>query len=151
MKWEKELQKDVIEWDVVNWSRAVSFWPLDELAGKSLRVLELGARRGGLSLLFAQMGIADDDGIIICSDLTGPSADARVLHEKYHAEDRVSYAAVDAVKFDERDAYDVICFKSVLGGIGYNDNRRALGRLDQAFDRFLPEKEKYIISVSAQK
>jgi len=232
MRWEERFQKDVIEWDVPNWSRAVDFWPLDEFAGKSLRVLELGARRGGLSLLFAKKGLADD-GNIICSDLSGPSAEACVLHKKYHVENHISYAAVDAVKLDEQDAYDIICFKSVLGGIGHNDNKQAqktaihncwralkpggyllfaenltstrvhqalrrkfnawgtswryitidealhfcqefsrisyrcfgffgtlgrnegqrcvLGQVDRIFDRFLPERAKYIISVSAQK
>ncbi len=40
-------------------------------------------------------------------------------------EKQISYAAVDAVKLEAREEYDVICFKSVLGGIGYGNNRAA--------------------------
>lgn len=128
MKWTKALQKDVLEWDTVNWGRAVDFWHLESICKKGpLRVLDVGARRGGLSLLFGvlnQCRIANCINII-CSDLTNPSEQAKPLHQKYGLTDYISYAAVNAVTLDTVEEYDIICFKSVLGGIGYGDNKTA--------------------------
>lgn len=125
MEWTKEFRRDVVEWDTVNWSRAIDFWNVDGLlAAGASRVLDLGARGGGLSLLFAQRA-ASNDIKVVCSDLTEPSKTAGSLHQKYGVTDRISYAAVDATKISESEAYDVICFKSVLGGVGYQDNKEA--------------------------
>ncbi len=128
MKWTKEFQQDVLEWDTVNWRRAVDFWDVASICqGKSLRVLDVGARSGGLSLLFGcagQEGIADYTSIV-CSDLSNPSETAGPLHQKYGLESRVSYAVVNAVELEAVEEYDVVCFKSVLGGIGYGDNKAA--------------------------
>ena len=108
---DKVLLRDVIEWDTVTWGRAVDFW-------QAAHVLDIGSRGGGLSLMFAQMGCQ-----VRCTDLENPKETAAPLHQRYGVEDRISYAAVNAVKLDAIEEYDIICFKSVLGGIGYGDNR----------------------------
>ena len=74
--------KDIVEWDVVNWSRAISFWEKDihdkDLTGK--KVLDIGGRNGGISLFFALKGCN-----VICSDINKDGFQkARALHEKYN-------------------------------------------------------------------
>lgn len=64
-------------------------------------------------------------GTITCSDLSDPRGSASPLHKRYGVEDRITYAAVDATKLDACEVYDVICFKSVLGGVGHHDNKAA--------------------------
>jgi len=76
------------------------------------QALELGAAKGGLSLYLSLKG-AD----VICSDVNSPELRARQLHQRY-ALKGVSYQAIDARKLPFSDAsLDVVCFKSVLGGI----------------------------------
>lgn len=104
-----------VEWDVANWARALNFW---ESYGRSIaqtRALEVGSRGGGLSLWLAERGAAS----VTCSDLAGPEPAAAVLHAiRGVPKEVVSYRAIDATAISERDAYDLIVFKSVLGGIG---------------------------------
>ena len=112
----KEFMGDVIEWDITNWWRAVSFWdnvyPMDDLSGK--KVLDIGGWNGGLSLYFALKG-AD----VICSDVNENGFDrARILHKKYHVQKRISYECIDATKIPYKSYFDNVCFKSVCGGWG---------------------------------
>jgi SAM-dependent methyltransferase len=105
-----------VQWDVRNWSRALDFWieTCRPSAFSGADVLEVGSRDGGLSLWFAEQGAAR----VVCSDLGGPSAAARALHADSGESDRVEYAAIDATEIGLEDAFDVVAFKSVLGGIG---------------------------------
>ncbi len=109
------LLKDVVEWDVENWSRALEFWK--ERA--SLRVpstcLEIGARRGGLSLWLALQGHN-----VVCSDLTDNSEIASPLHRRYGVSDRIRYEAIDATAIPYENHFDAIAFKSVLGGVAWD-------------------------------
>lgn len=115
----KELIRDIVEWDTKNWWRAIEFWGINEeksLKGK--KVLDIGGRNGGLSLYWALRG-AD----VICSDLNESGFEqAKKLQKKYGVEKRVSYERIDATKIPYKGEFDIICFKSVLGGVGYNDN-----------------------------
>ena len=111
---DKEFMQDVIEWDIKNWWRAISFWeevyPMQDLSGK--KVLDIGGRNGGLSLYFALKG-AD----VICSDIREDGfAKARELHKKYNVQQKVTYEAIDATNIPYKEYFDIICFKSVLGG-----------------------------------
>lgn len=117
---EKGLRNDVVEWDTVTWGRAVDFWNTENCPpGKDGGgvVLDIGSRGGGLSLLFSLLGWN-----VQCTDLNGPKESARSLHERYGTADRVTYRALDALKLDAVGEYDIICFKSVLGGVGYHEN-----------------------------
>jgi hypothetical protein len=49
----KELTKDIIQWDVKSWSKALSYWDSKVEWNKIQHSLELGGREGGLSLWFA--------------------------------------------------------------------------------------------------
>lgn len=102
-----------VQWDVRNWSRALDFWITTCGTGafRGAHVLEVGSRDGGLSLWFAEQGAAR----VVCSDLHGPSEQARGLHAKAGV---IEYGALDATAIPYESTFDVVAFKSVLGGIG---------------------------------
>jgi len=105
---------DIIEWDVVNWSSALQFWEKNSNCNLSHSlVLEIGAGNGGLSLWLASKGCK-----VICSDLNDPIQKAYELHKKYQVLNRIEYQVLDATNIPYREKFDVIIFKSILGGIG---------------------------------
>jgi SAM-dependent methyltransferase len=109
----KELLKDVIDWDIINWSRTIPFWEKNlDINGKNLSCLELGGRKGGLSLWLALKG-----NNVICSDLNSPESDASELHKKYRIDSRITYQSIDATNIPFDNHFDIITFKSILGGI----------------------------------
>jgi SAM-dependent methyltransferase len=103
-----------LEWDSTTWGQALRFWvdrssvPID-----GANILEIGGRDGGLSLWLAEMG-AD----VVCSDLGGPSKKAKALHASIPMAGTIRYLDLDALKLDVEATYDIVIFKSVLGGIG---------------------------------
>lgn len=118
----KQLVTDLFEWDVVNWSCCLDLWLPALRANKNAggsRAIELGSRRGGLALLAAVEGYS-----VMCTDLTEPGDEAKSLHEKYGVASEVHYAALDITTDKLTDTYhgcyDVVLFKSVLGGAGSN-------------------------------
>ena len=118
------LMAEVLEWDVTTWSRAAECWLAAGLPGPDSTVLDLGSRRGGLSLLFALYGSR-----VICSDLNGPALEATELHTRHNVSRLVEYRALDATCLDlPDDSVAAVCFKSVLGGVGRDDNFAAQQR-----------------------
>lgn len=130
MRFDKELSKDIIEWDVENWANALPFWEErlpDTLS--NLKALEVGARRGGLSLYLALKGAN-----VICSDLQKPSAGASSIHKRYSIEHLVDYLAVDVTSIDfPDDHFDVVAFKSLLGGVGRGGPNHQHRAMDEIF------------------
>jgi SAM-dependent methyltransferase len=127
------LAGDVIEWDVVNWSRALGLWS-QALGERGGTALELGARRGGLSLWLALRGYD-----VVCSDLRSNEAAASALHEQYGVRSRVRYETIDALDIPYRDCFDVIAFKSLLGGIAFDgDISRQYRAVAQMYDALRP-------------
>lgn len=123
---DKELLHDILDWDVFNWGRAISLWnnKAHEIAQENpgFSVLEIGAAGGGISLYWALLGAT-----VVCSEIDGRFDRARALHEKYGVSDRVSYLALDAANvldtpFPYRNEFDVVTFKSVIGGVGVGDD-----------------------------
>ena len=112
----KRLLRDVIEWDVVNWSTALLFWQDHlqvELAGAS--ALEIGAHDGGLSLWLAMQGAN-----VICSDMRDARQQAREKHVLYGVTEKIQYLKIDARDIPYENRFNVIVFKSLLGGVrGY--------------------------------
>lgn len=108
------LQKDIIEWDVANWSTILHLWqPVIDKFPKNSRILAIGERNGGLSLWLALQGYS-----VVCTDRVAPSENARQLHQRYGVSHRITYRTIDIVTdsfVDEK--YDIILFKSVLGGV----------------------------------
>lgn len=113
----KEQLKDIIEWDIVNWSKAIPFWKKHSNISNTtnLKCLELGGRKGGLSLWLALKGHQ-----VICSDLHSPEKDAKPKHLKHKVENKVNYQAISATEIPYKNELDVVAFKSILGGICRN-------------------------------
>jgi len=105
---------DFVEWDVRNWSVALDFWLAHSkqcLSGCT--ALEVGSRNGGLSLWLALQGAR-----VICSDVRGPTEKAMLQHRANGVSHLVEYQAIDATSIPYTEQFDIILFKSVLGGIG---------------------------------
>lgn len=96
--------------------------------------LEVGAGNGGLSLWLALKGHR-----VVCSDLTSPANRAARLHAKYGVSALIEYAAIDATDIPDRARFDIVAFKSILGGIGRNNDRARQQRaIDEMFDALKP-------------
>lgn len=116
----KELVADIIEWDITNWSKSLSYWSQHvDIKNAPKYCLELGGRRGGLSLWLAL-----NKHRVICSDLESPQKDAYKLHSKYSCADKITYQAIDATNIPYSHQFDLVVFKSILGGISRDGNIR---------------------------
>ena len=112
-----KLAKEIIQWDVKAWSPILNYW--DETVDWSnvQNCLELGGREGGLSLFLALKGKT-----VICSDLHHVEQTAKHLHCNHSVSHLISYQNIDAANIPYENYFDVIIFKSIIGGIGYNNN-----------------------------
>ncbi len=129
--------EDVVGWDVRTWSRAVEFWEQALQAfvsmgdDRSLDVLEIGAGPGGPSAWLAAKGHR-----VVTSNLDNTEQLARPLHERLGLADRIEYRDLDLLAgLPYRGAFDVVVFKSVLGGLGGEDSalaRRAIAEIHAA-------------------
>ncbi len=108
------LVKDILVWDVRTWSVAVDFWEDSLPQGNSrLTCLEIGAGPGGPSLWLALKGHT-----VVCSNLANTQAMAEPLHEKYGVTENIEYRDIDVTDVPYENHFDVVIFKSVLGGVG---------------------------------
>lgn len=126
------LLRDVVEWDVENWSRAMHFWRDRAPLPHAAQSLELGARRGGLSLWLALQGHR-----VLCSDLEDNRKIAAPLHAAYGVTDRITYAAIDATQIPYENHFDVIAFKSLLGGVAWDGDASRQAAAVRAMHRAL--------------
>jgi len=109
-----QLTRDVLGWDVRSWAPAFRFWDgIVDTAPPVLRCLEIGAGPGGPSLWLALKGHD-----VICSNRENTEAMASALHEQYGLAGRIAYEDIDATNIPYENEFDVIVFKSVLGGVG---------------------------------
>lgn len=110
---QKELIKDIIEWDLINWSKGLKFWEKNvDIKDKNYTCLELGGRRGGLSLW-----LAVNNNQVVCTDVNNPEKDASDLHEKYNCSDKITYESLNAIDIGYENHFDVVAFKSIMGAI----------------------------------
>jgi len=109
------LKNDIFEWDAGNWSKSITYWN-KYLNSNNNVCLELGANKGGLSLWLASKG-----NTVICSDLHSPEVQASEVHLKYECSKKIKYEAIDATNIPYVAHFDIVSFKSVLGGIGVNN------------------------------
>lgn len=108
------LLKDVLVWDVRTWAVAVDLWEESLPQGDSpLTCLEIGAGPGGPSLWLALKGHN-----VVCSNLTNTQAMAEPLHQKYGVSENIEYRDIDVTDVPFENHFDVVIFKSVLGGVG---------------------------------
>ncbi|MBK8846127.1 MAG: class I SAM-dependent methyltransferase [Bacteroidetes bacterium] len=112
----KELTKDIIQWDIKSWSKALSYWDSNIDWNEIKNGLELGGREGGLSLWLALKGLT-----VVCSDLNDVHTTAQPLHVRHNVSSHVKYQDIDATNIPYENYFDIIVFKSIIGGIGRND------------------------------
>lgn len=113
---EKELLKDIIQWDVRSWKKAFDFWENKVEWGKVHNCLELGAELGGLSLWLALKGKHT-----VCSDICDTKIKAEALHKKYGVQELITYQDIDATNIPYENHFHLIVFKSIIGGINRED------------------------------
>lgn len=113
-----ELVKDIIQWDVRSWQKVLFYWEQNIEWDKVERALELGGREGGLSLYLALKGKQ-----VICSDIKDVQTTASLLHSKYNVSAYIKYEDIDATNIPYENYFDIIVFKSIIGGIGRNNNK----------------------------
>jgi SAM-dependent methyltransferase len=129
---DRASRADILEWDVENWSAALDYWQQHSaLTLSRSAALEIGSRHGGLSLWLALCGAT-----VVCSDLNGPTAAAVRKHDRFGVSKSVTYERVDALNVQYTCAFDLLIFKSVLGGIGHHGDvdrqRRAVAEMYKA-------------------
>jgi SAM-dependent methyltransferase len=125
-----ELTRDILSWDTRTWARAAAFWedklgPVDQ----QLLCLEVGAGPGGPTLMLALKGHR-----VICSNWAETQAQAAPLHDRYGVTAQVEYQDIDVVDIPYTDHFDVIVFKSVLGGLAEHgkSSRMAMEEIHRA-------------------
>lgn len=111
-----EVLKDILQWDVNSWALALDYWEKKVEWNKINVALELGARKGGLSLWLALKKKN-----VVCSDLSDTQQVAQELHKKYDVSKYIVYQDIDATFIPYNHHFDLIVLKSILGGIGRND------------------------------
>ena len=118
---------EIIEWDILNWSKALAFWKeYLPMPGSNTRILALGERNGGLSLWLGLQGFN-----VICSDFGGPTKRAREIHAGNQVSSLIEYADIDIFKIPYQDNYfDLIICKSVIGGLKGKRNDPATRTLE---------------------
>ncbi len=113
---EKELKQEIIQWDVKSWSKALDFWEKNVDWSKVETALEIGSKKGGLSLWLALKGVQT-----VCSDVKDTAETARPFHEQHGVGSLITYEDMIATDIPYENHFDVIVFKSVMGIVGIND------------------------------
>ncbi len=132
MNYSKNELKNFLQWDVNSWSIAFRFWESQIQFDKISTTLELGGREGGLSLW-----IALNETQVVCSDLINTQKTASALHQKFNVSEFVHYQDIDASKIPYENHFDLIVFKSIIGGIGRNNNSQIQQQVFQQIHRAL--------------
>ena len=131
---QKKIKKDVIGWDITNWSQSLDLFD-KSLNYKNIKnVLELGAseQSGGFSLFFANKNFK-----VTCSGLNKPNDKLISLHQKYACHSLINYESIDATNISVKEKFDVVCFKSMLGGICRGENKKKADIVFKQIDKVL--------------
>ncbi len=110
---QKELTKDFLQWDIKSWSKALEYWEDNIEWDKITNALELGGQMGGLSLWLALKGIQT-----VCSDFKDTKNKAEQFHTQFNISSFIQYQDIDATQIPYSNQFDLIVFKSIIGGIG---------------------------------
>jgi ubiquinone/menaquinone biosynthesis C-methylase UbiE len=117
---DRNIINDFFQWDVKNWSKALPVWEKNVDWNKCKTALAIGERDGGLSLWLAKKGIN-----VTCTDLNGPSDEAKKMHQAYGVGHLVTYANANAMELNYPDAsFDLVVFKSVIGALSTSENQQ---------------------------
>lgn len=117
-----KLLPEMVEWDIVTWSRAFRAWEkiaLHRGLDAQNNGLEIGANKGGVSLFFAKRFGTK----MICSDVIATPQSASIMHKKHQVAHLIQYNTIDARAIPYPDQhFDFVVFKSLLGVVGANGN-----------------------------
>ncbi len=118
----QELTKDTImEWDIVNWSRALPFWQSkSRLDLKNCNALEIGSRNGGLALWLSNICKK-----VTYSDLDKPTEECIKLHSKFKPTN-IDYKIINAIQPIELPPHDIIVTKSITGAMAPENRKQML-------------------------
>jgi len=109
----KDRLKDIFQWEVRSWSRALPFWERNLPKKRPLRALGIGEREGGTTLWLALEGAE-----VVCTDLRPFPARTKEMHHEYGIADKVTYAQADVLNLPfANNSFDVVIFKSVIGAL----------------------------------
>lgn len=103
-----------------NWSRVLDYWELHtKLINDQYTALEIGAGKGGLSYWVASKGFE-----VYCTDLQNPE---HCIKNQFKDKDsdilkKIKYQSLDVLNFKCSEYYDLVFFKSVLGGLRSKHN-----------------------------
>lgn len=101
------------QWDAGNWSQALDLWAPHFIGEPSKKCLEIGGWNGALSMMLADCGHQ-----VLCSDLKSPEERATRLHREFVKNpELISYDSLSILDIPYESYFDLIVFKSVLGGI----------------------------------
>lgn len=129
------LIRDSIGWDAYNWGRGIEFWnKFIDFTNKRVLELGCGCDNGGLSL-WAALNKASE---IICSDYNFPTESTQKIHQLYGIQNIIRYEQISALEIPYENHFDVIMFKSMLGGISRNDEKKAATVLKQCLKALKP-------------
>jgi len=114
-KMPKEIIDISLAWDIINWGKSLNFFEKYIDYNKPIKALELGAgfRGGGYSHYFTMKNMN-----VICSDYPVVSKLIKEIHRKYNLDKVITYQTIDALDIPYKEEFDIIFFKSLLGGIG---------------------------------
>jgi SAM-dependent methyltransferase len=120
---------DFFSWDIYNWSRSLDFWQREiVIEDNKFECLDIGAGFGGLSLWLAIHG-----NNVLCTEYSGDLSEAKKLHMHYHVQHQINYLRLDVKTIPYENKFDIIILKSVLGGIGSNEDiKSALAEIHKA-------------------
>jgi SAM-dependent methyltransferase len=123
---------DFVEWDVENWSAALDFWKSRSSQDLSkCTVLEIGSGGGGLSLWLAMQGAR-----VISSDVNFPQEKALAKHRTSRVSSKIEYEVFSATDIPHVEQFDVIVFKSMLGGISTRElQAKAINEMHKALKK----------------
>ncbi len=113
----EELLEAILQWDSKAWSKALYYWDKNVEWDKVKTALELGGNSGGLSIWLASNGVD-----VLCSDLEGVEEKASAHHAPFDFKHKISYQDINACQIPYENHFDLVVFKSVLGGIGRDNN-----------------------------
>ena len=122
MKYDNEIIKDVIQWDIKTWSKALPFWKKNFAIKTDMKALAIGEREGGISLWLALQGVS-----VVCTDYNDFPEETSQLHKRYNVSDRIHYERgidlADLSKFLP-NSFDLVVFKSVLGALSHKEKQQ---------------------------
>lgn len=137
----EEQIKDIVQWDIKNWYQALLYWENNIEWDKIQTCLELGSREGGLSLW-----VALKNKKAVCSDFGDVKLTAEKNHKKYNVCSFVEYQNIDATNIPYENHFDLIMFKSIIGGIGRNNDKEKQKAVFKQIHKALKPKGKLIFA-----